>query len=161
MKPLKPISVAWKVAVEEYGMTILHILCYFPSLNGWVLTAMRELIEKCPEMVECIDNTGRTALHHLIEFNHKREAYTVKYLASCSNKNVLYEMISCQSSGSDVKLAIVEVISLNKYELLSAIDEESGLLPFMSACVGKDYDLAVAYKLFRLKPDNLLIYYQL
>ena len=155
MNHLRDNSDGFRVAVDKYQMSILHILCHFPSNCDQVYWYMNQLIQKCPLMIECLDKTGRTALHHLIEFNPKREPRVVHYLAKHTNRIVLYAMIQCKPCVSDVKMEIIETIACANPEVLSAEDEKTGLMPFMFACMGEEYNLSVAYKLLLKMPDYL------
>ena len=146
-------SDGFRVAVHKYQMSILHILCHFPSNCDQVCTCVNELMHKCPLMIECKDNTGRTALHHLIEFNPRRHHNVVKCVAERSNGTVVFEMIRCKPCETDVKLDIIECIVSANDEALKCEDEETGLMSFMFACMGEEYNLSVAYKLLQKMPD--------
>ena len=102
-----------------------------------------------------MDKTGRTAFHHLIEFNPKRDPNVVQCLASHTKRITLYAMIQCKPSVSDVKMEIIETIACANHDVLSAADEKTGLMPFMFACMGEEYNLSVAYKLLQKMPDYL------
>ena len=98
-------------------------------------------------MIECVDNTGRTILHHLIEFNPKRDQDVIKCVASHSNGTVVFAMIRCQQCETHVKLVIIKSIVCANHEALKCEDEETGLMSFMFACMGEEYNLSVAYTL--------------
>ena len=155
MNWLKSNSTGFYVAVVKHHMSLLHILCHFPSNCDQVYTCVNEVIRKCPEMIKCVDKTGRTPLHHLIEFNPKRDPNVVRCLASNSNGSVVFAMIKCEQCETDVKLAIIESIVCANHEALKCEDEETGLMPFMFACMGEEYNLSVAYKLLQKMPDYL------
>ena len=155
MKWLRDNSEGFYVAVVKHQMSMLHILCHFPSNCNQVHTCVNELMRRCPLMIECVDKTGRTALHHLIEFNPKRDEDVVRCVASHSNGTVVFAMIACQQCETDVKLTIIESIASAKHEALKCEDEETGLMPFMIACMGEEYNLSVGYKLLLNMPDYL------
>ena len=155
MKWLSDNSDGFNIAVEGYKMSILHILCHFPSSCDQVYECVNELLHKCPLMIECVDNTGRTALHHIIEFNPKRDQKVVRCLALHSNGTVVFAMLKCEQCETDVKLAIIESIGCAKHDALKCEDEETGLLPFMFVSMGEEYNLSVAFKLLQKMPDYL------
>ena len=136
-------------------MSMLHILCHFPHTCQEVYTCVNELISKCPEMIKCVDKTGRTPLHHLIKFNPKRDQDVVRCVALCSNGTVVFAMLKCEQCETDVKLAIIESIGCANHDALKCEDEETGLLPFMFVSMGEEYNLSVAFKLLQKMPDYL------
>ena len=103
-------------------------------------------------MIECKDKTGRTALHHLIEYNPRRDENLVQCL---SNGTVVYDMIRCEQCETEVKMDMIESISCAHHEALRCEDEETGLMPFMIACMGEEYNLSVGYKLLQKMPEYL------
>ena len=50
------------------GMNILHALCHFPSSCPGVLDTVDQLLHKCPEATQLIDNDGRTPLQYAVMF---------------------------------------------------------------------------------------------
>ena len=145
-------SDGFQVAVLKHQMSILHILCHFPYTCHQVYGFVKELLVKCPLMIQCKDKTGRTALHHLIEYNPKRDESIVQCL---SNGTVVYDMIRCEQCETEVKMDMIESISCANHEALRCQDEETGLMPFMFACMGEEYNLSVGYKLLQKMPEYL------
>ena len=134
------------------GMNILHALCHFPSSCPGVLDTVDQLLHKCPEATQFIDSDGRTALHHIFAFNSKRDARVVERLVEYCNENILHIALRSKSCSLDV----IKDIALAKIDSLSAVDEDTGLVPFMFA--GLVQNLSVVYNLLLLKPDILKNY---
>ena len=99
------------------GMNILHALCHFPSSCPGVLDTVHQLLQKCPEATQLIDNDGRTALHHIFAFNSKRDAQVVERLVEYCNENILHMALRSKSCSLDV----IKDISLAKIDSLSAV----------------------------------------
>ena len=134
------------------GMNILHALCHFPSSCPGVLDTVHQLLQKCPEATQFIDNDGRTALHHIFAFNSKRDARVVERLVEYCNENILHMALRSKSCSLDV----IKDIALAKIDSLSAVYEDTGLVTFMFA--GLEQNLSVVYNLLLLKPDILKNY---
>ena len=134
------------------GMNMLHILCHFPSSCNGVLDTVQQLLSKCPGASQLIDNDGRTALHHIFEFNSKRDPQVVQILLADCNDYILLQALRSESCCWDV----IEKIANKKINSLSAADTETGLVPFMFASIVKKDNLTVVFKLLLLKPDILL-----
>ena len=134
------------------GMNMLHILCHFPSSCNGVLDTVQQLLSKCPGASQLIDNDGRTALHHIFQFNSKRDPQVVQILLADCNDYILLQALRSESCCWDV----IEKIANKKINSLSAADTETGLVPFMFASIVKKDNLTVVFKLLLLKPDILL-----
>ena len=134
------------------GMNMLLILCHFPSSCNGVLDTVQQLLSKCPGASQLIDNDGRTALHHIFEFNSKRDPQVVQILLADCNDYILLQALRSESCCWDV----IEKIANKKINSLSAADTETGLVPFMFASIVKKDNLTVVFKLLLLKPDILL-----
>ena len=134
---------------DNNGMNMLHVLCHFPSSCPGVLDTVQQLLNKCPEATQFIDNNGRTALHHIFAFNSKRDPRVVEKLVEYCNENILHLALRSESCCFDV----IKNIASAKIDSLSAVDEDTGLVTFMFA--GLVENLSVVYKLLLLKPDIL------
>ena len=145
-----PCCSQWSPKVN--GMNMLHILCHFPSSCNGVLDTVQQLLSKCPGASQLIDNDGRTALHHIFEFNSKRDPQVVQILLADCNDYILLQALRSESCCWDV----IEKIANKKINSLSAADTETGLVPFMFASIVKKDNLTVVFKLLLLKPDILL-----
>ena len=143
-------SSQWSPKVN--GMNMLHILCHFPSSCNGVIHTVQQLLNKCPGATQLTDNDGRTALHHILAYNSKRDPQVVQILVADCNDYILFQALRSESCSWDV----IEKIANEKINSLSAYDTETGLVPFMFASIVKKNNLTVVLKLLLLKPDILL-----
>ena len=144
-----PISALY---AETHGINLLHILSHFPCTSPNILEIMTELLDKCPMALTSTDNDGKTPLHHLLEFNSRRNILMVKLLLKYSDDTIIHKAIKSRYATWEV---IKEIVYGNG-NLISAIDESSGLFPFMTAAVNSNSNLSMVFELLQMKPDLLL-----
>ena len=137
---------------DTVGMNLLHILVHFPCTSPNILKIMTELLEKCPTAATSMDCDGRTPLHHLLEFNSRRNNKMSSLLLKYSDETIIHKALKSKYPTWDV---IMEIVYGNG-NLISAIDESSGLFPFMTAAVGDNSNLSIVFELLQMKPDLLL-----
>ena len=135
-----------------HGMNLLHILAHFPCTSPNILEIVTELLEKCPMALTSTDNDGKTPLHHLLEFNSRRNILMVKLLLKYSDDTIIHKAIKSKSPTWDV----IENILYGNGDLISAIDECSGFFPFMTAALCDNSNLSIVFKLLQMKPDLLI-----
>ena len=139
-----------KIACDR-GINLLHILTQYPSSRSARL--MERLLEKCPTAAMSVDNDGLSPLYHLLAFNTKSDQSVIRTLLKYCDNSVLNQALSSRETSSHV----IKLIAMFKFESLSEVDAESGLLPFMICSQKENYhDLTLTYELIKLKPDILL-----
>ena len=148
-------------AARVHGMNLLHILAHFPfnasdtnssNANVNVLDLIRSLLQKCPEAVRSVDRKGQTPLHHLFAYNVRRHPSMVQMLSEYCDSSVLHKDIRSKAPYWDV----IKMIAMAITDSLSTVNEETGLVAFMLAGLGKKSNLTHVYNLLQMKPDILL-----
>ena len=76
----------------------------------------------------------------------------VKLLLKYSDDTIIHKAIKSRYATWEV---IKEIVDGNG-NLISAIDESSGLFPFMTAAVNNNSNLSMVFELLQMKPDLLL-----
>ena len=142
---------------DAVGMNLLHILVHFPSNSINILDIMQELLEKCPTAATSMDCDGRTPLHHLIEFNSRRDSLMEALLLKYCDNTILHKALKSKSPSWNVMENIIRADGIYGIgDVISAIDESSGFLPFMTAALGCNSNLTTVFKLLQMKPDLLV-----
>ena len=89
----------------------------------------------------------------VLAFNSKSDQSVIQTLLKYCDNSVLNQALSSRETSSHV----IKLIAMFKFESLSEVDAESGLLPFMICSQKENYhDLTLTYELIKLKPDILL-----
>ena len=107
---------------------------------------------KCPVASTSVDNDGKTPLHHLLEFNSRRNVFMVKLLMKHSDDTIIHKAIKSRSP----TWVVIKNILHGNAKLISAVDESSGFLPFMTAALDDNSNLTIVFKLLQMKPDLLV-----
>ena len=105
-------------------MNLLHILVYFPCTSPNILEIVTELLEKCPTAATSMDCDGRTPLHHLLEFNSRRDNLMSALLLKYSDDTIIHKAIKSKYPSWDV----IKDIVYGNANLISAVDRQVSFL---------------------------------
>ena len=142
---------------EAFGMNLLHILVHFPNNSTNIYEIMQELLEKCPMAAMSMDCDGRTPIHCLLEFNSMRDNMMIELLLTYTDHTILHKALQSKSASWKVVESIIYGYGTYGYgDIISSIDESSGLFPFMTAALGDNSNLTIVFKLLQMKPDVLI-----
>ena len=145
------------ICADTVGMNLLHILVHFPNNSTNIYEIIQELLGKCPIAAMSMDYDGRTPIHCLLEFNSMGDNKMIELLLAYSDHTILHKALQSKSASWNVIESIIYGYgTYGDGNIISSIDESSGLYPFMTAALGNKNNLTTVFKLLQMKPDLLV-----